>query len=50
MITALRVLSVARDGMTRQRTAAINALTALLRTVELGVDAPRKPLTTKQTQ
>jgi len=47
VITALRVLSVARDGMTRQRTAAINALTALLRTVELGVDA-RKPLTTKQ--
>lgn len=49
VITALRVLSVARDGMTRQRTAAINTLTALLRTVELGVDV-RKPLTTKQIQ
>lgn len=49
VITAVRVLSVARDGMTRQRTAAINALTALVRTVELGVDA-RKPLTRKQIQ
>ncbi len=48
-ITALRVLSVAREGMTRQRTAAINSLTALLRTVELGMDA-RKPLTQKQLQ
>lgn len=47
VITALRVLSVAREGMTRQRTAAINSLTALVRTVELGMDA-RKSLTDKQ--
>jgi transposase len=40
----LRVLSVAREQMTGARTRAINALTALLRTVELGVDA-RRPLT-----
>lgn len=46
-IQALRILSVAREGMTRQRTATLNALTALLRTVELGVDA-RKPLTLTQ--
>lgn len=49
VITALRVLSAAREGMSRQRTAAINALTALLRTVELGIDA-RKPLTHQQVQ
>lgn len=39
---ALRVLIAARDHMTTERTAAINALIALLRTVELGMDA-RKP-------
>lgn len=44
---ALRVLTVARDSMARQRTAAINSLTALLRVVELGIDA-RRPLTDKQ--
>ena len=33
----------ARQGMTRERTACINALTALLRTIELGMDA-RRPL------
>lgn len=43
---ALRVL-VARDQMTGERTRAINTLTALLRTVDLGVDA-RKPLTAAQ--
>ncbi len=47
VIAALRVLSAAREAMSRQRTAAINALTALLRTVELGIDA-RKPLTHQQ--
>ncbi len=40
---ALRVLTVAREEMVAERTRAINALTALLRTVELGVDA-RKTL------
>ena len=35
---ALRVLTVARDQMLAERTRAINALTALLRTVDLGVD------------
>ena len=41
---ALRVLVVARDQMAGERTRAINSLTALLRTVDLGMDA-RKPLT-----
>ena len=41
---ALRVLVSAREQMTIERTAKVNALTALLRTVDLGVDA-RKPLT-----
>ena len=40
---ALRILLVARQSMTRERTACINALTALLRTIELGMDA-RRPL------
>lgn len=44
---ALRILSNARRTMTRERTAAINALTALLRVVDLGLDA-RKPLTAAQ--
>lgn len=44
---ALRVLTVARRSMARERTAAINALTALLRVVDLGMDA-RKPLTVTQ--
>ena len=46
---ALRILSNARRTMARERTAAINALTALLRVVDLGMDA-RKPLTTTQIQ
>lgn len=44
---ALRILSNARRTMARERTAAINALTALLRVVDLGLDA-RKPLTVTQ--
>lgn len=44
---ALRVLVVAREQMTGERTRAVNALTALVRTVDLGVDA-RKPLTARQ--
>jgi transposase len=43
--TALRVLTAAREQMTSERTRAVNALTALLRTVDLGVDA-RRALTT----
>jgi transposase len=43
--TALRVLTVAREQMSGERTRAVNALTALLRTVDLGVDA-RRALTT----
>jgi transposase len=39
--TILRVLSAARDQMTGERTRTINALTALLRTIDLGVDARR---------
>src|SRR5690606_29258328 len=35
---ALRVLTVAREEMVSERTRAINALTALLRTVDLGLD------------
>ncbi|MEV7607837.1 IS110 family transposase [Paenarthrobacter sp. NPDC089322] len=46
---ALRILSNARRNMARERTAAINALTALLRVVDLGMDA-RKALTTSQIQ
>lgn len=44
---ALRVLTAARRSMSRERTAAINALTALLRVVDLGLDA-RKSLTVTQ--
>lgn len=36
---ALRILIAARDHITNERTAAINALIALLRVVDLGVDA-----------
>lgn len=44
---ALRVLLAARDHMTSERTAAVNALTALLRIVDLGIDA-RRPLNGNQ--
>ncbi|MGZ4532861.1 MAG: IS110 family transposase, partial [Mycobacteriaceae bacterium] len=44
---ALRVLVTARDHMTLERTANVNALIALLRVVDLGIDT-RKPLTSKQ--
>jgi len=44
---AMRVLVVAREQMTGERTRTINTLTALVRTVDLGVDA-RKPLTASQ--
>ncbi|MGH3434833.1 MAG: IS110 family transposase [Sciscionella sp.] len=44
---ALRVLVTAREHMTTERTAAVNALTALLRVSELGMDA-RNALTGKQ--
>jgi len=43
----LRVLLVARDSMTVERTSHVNALTALVRAVDLGVDA-RRPLSSKQ--
>ena len=36
---ALRILLAARQSMTRERTAAINMLLALLRSIDLGVDA-----------
>jgi transposase len=45
--TAIRVLVSARDQMTTERTRTINALTALVRSIDLGVDA-RKPLTTAE--
>jgi len=44
---ALRVLVTARESMTTDRTRAVNALTALLRVNDLGLDA-RKPLTGTQ--
>jgi len=44
---ALRTLIAARDQMTTERTANINALTALLRRADLGLDA-RHPLTRTQ--
>lgn len=46
---ALRVLLASRSLQDQQRTANRNALTALLRTVDLGVDV-RKPLSNKQIQ
>ena len=44
---AMRVLVVAREQMTGERTRAVNALTALVRTIDLGIDAHR-PLTAGQ--
>lgn len=44
---ALRVLLAARDHMTTERTATLNALIALARVVDLGIDA-RRPLSNKQ--
>lgn len=44
---ALRVLIASRDHMTAERTATVNALIALLRVVDLGIDA-RQPLTRTQ--
>ena len=44
---ALRVLVAARDHMTAERTATLNALIALLRVVDLGIDA-RKPVSGTQ--
>lgn len=45
--SALQVLVTARDHMTAERTATVNALIALLRVVDLGIDA-RRPLTRVQ--
>ena len=47
MRAALRVLIAAREQMTLERTAKVNALTALARTVDLGIDA-RRPLSATQ--
>ena len=44
---ALRVLVASRDHISTERTAAINALTALLRVVDLGIDA-RSAVTARQ--
>lgn len=44
---ALRVLVAARDQMTHEKTMNVNALTAILRVHELGIDA-RKPLSAVQ--
>jgi Transposase len=44
---ALRVLVASRDQMTQEKTMNVNALTALLRVHDLGIDA-RKPLTAAQ--
>ena len=44
---AIRVLIAGREQLNVQRTATINALTALVRTADLGVDA-RRPLTSVQ--
>ena len=40
--TSLQTLLTARQAMTKERTRAVNALNALLRTHDLGVDARRK--------
>jgi transposase len=44
---AVKVLLASRDHMSTERTATINALTALLRVSDLGIDA-RRPLTATQ--
>ena len=44
---AMRVLVVAREQMAGERTRAVNALNALVRTVDLGIDA-RRPLSARQ--
>uniref|UniRef100_UPI00078442F8 IS110 family transposase n=1 Tax=Demequina maris TaxID=1638982 RepID=UPI00078442F8 len=44
---AIRILVTSRDALNRSRTAAINQLTALVRTVDVGIDA-RHPLTSVQ--
>lgn len=44
---AVRVLLASRDHMSTERTATVNALTALLRVSDLGIDA-RRPLTAGQ--
>lgn len=44
---AVKVLLASRDHMSTERTATINALTALLRVMDLGIDA-RHPLTATQ--
>lgn len=44
---AVQILATAREHMTTERTATINALIALVRVVGLGIDA-RKPLTARQ--
>ena len=44
---ALSILTTAREHMSADRTACVNALTALLRATDLGPDA-RRPLTRKQ--
>ncbi len=44
---ALQILITARDQMSTERTATINALTALTRTIDLGIDA-RRALTRTQ--
>lgn len=43
MQAALQILLTARDELARERTRAVNALTALLRTIDLGIDARRAP-------
>ncbi|MFF2489009.1 transposase [Microbacterium sp. NPDC058062] len=44
---ATQILLTAREELTSERTRAINSLTSLLRTVDLGVDA-RRPLSARQ--
>lgn len=46
---AMRVLTIGREQITGERTRTVNALTALVRTVELGIEA-RKPLSSRQIQ
>jgi hypothetical protein len=45
---ALRILIASRDHISNERTASINALIALLRVVDLGVDARGCPRTTSR--
>ena len=46
----MRILITARNSMTKDRTRSVNALTGLVRSNELGIDAPRALRATQITE